>query len=269
MAAAPLPTGPAGTPEPPVAPSPRAAARRPRVVVERGIVRYDALRTDRWKANGTVKVSGELVVGSGDVTGTLSVGGALSAGTFRSRGTLEVEGAVRVRELLSSRGDLRCATTVRAGDLSLHGTASFGGPVTVDRTCALRGTLHAPAVAAGILEFDGSVSIPGEVCARNVLAEFRHRSMLGSVLARQVRLRGRVPNLMDKAFFHLDPATVGRIEADSVELESVDVAFVRAKEIVLGRQAHVTALEGTVVRHHPSSSVGPRSKSPPPYGLRR
>jgi cytoskeletal protein CcmA (bactofilin family) len=232
-------------------------------------VRHDAVRTERWKANGTVKVSGGVDVTTADVTGTISVGGALTAGSFRARGTLDVDGTVEVRELLAARGNVHCSATVHALDLSLVGTVRIGGAVSVDRTFTLRGVLHAPSVTAGVLEVDGSVEVPGEVRALNLLADLRHRSTLGSVRARRVRLRGRAPNVVDKVFFHLDPVTVERIEADSVELESVDVAFVRAKEIVLGRHAHVTAVEGTIVRRHPSSSVGPESKSPPPYGLRR
>jgi len=62
---------------------------------------------------------------------------------------------------------------------------------------------------------------------------------------------------------------VDRIEAESVKLEGVKVAFVRAPQVILGRGCHVTEVDGTIVRRHPSSHVGPESRSLPPYGLRR
>lgn len=268
MAAASPPPRPAGGPVPgtsvPSNPPPSLVT-----VADHGIVRHDSLRAERWTADGSVKVSGDVEVGSADVAGTVSVGGRLSARALRSRGTLEVEGPVEVRELLSTRGNAHLGSTVHAGQLALDGDARIGGAVTVDREGTVRGNVHAPSLTAGLLELDGSATIPGEVRALEVLARFRLRSELGEVRARRVRLFGRVSTLVDKVFFRFEPVTVERVEADSVELEAVEVAFVRAKEIVLGRDAHVTTLEGTVVRRHPSSSVGPESKSPPPYGLRR
>ena len=268
MAAPSTASGPvraAGAPDPTRTPGGPRGAR----VADHGITLHDAITAERWTANGTVKVAGAVDVGSADVAGTVSVAGGLTADAFRARGTLEVDGPVRVQELFLVRGDARCGGGLRSGDLTIDGTVRVEGPVTVDRTLSLDGTLHAPSVSAGVLEAVGAMVVPGEVRGATVIAELRRASALGSVVARHVRLRGHVPNVVDKVFFHLEPVTVGRVEADGVELTGVDVAFVRAKEIVLGRDAHVTALEGTVVRRHPSSSVGPRSRSPPPYGLRR
>ena len=260
-----------GTVARPASPPPVAAPTLPRVprVVDRGIAHHDALRAEVWTARGTVKVTGDVEVVTADVGDALAVGGSVSAAAFSCRGSLEVEGAVRVRDLLRLRGTVHAAGLVHAGDLRLDGSARVVGAVTVDRSATVRGGLLAASVTAELLDLDGSATVPGELRATTVLAEFRRRSAFGKVFGRTVRLRGHVPNLVDKAFFHLDPATVERIEADSVELTAVSVAFVRAKEIVLGRHAHVTAAEGTIVRRHPTSSVGPESKSPPPYGLRR
>jgi cytoskeletal protein CcmA (bactofilin family) len=268
MAAAPNATAPSGLPGPTAAPTARTTPRVPRIV-DRGLSFHNELRADRWQAKGTVKVSGGVDAGSAEVEGTLSVGGAMSAGTLRLRGSLEVDGAVEVRERFFARGDLHCGAAVHAGDLDWDGAARVAGAVSVDRAAKVKGSLQAPSIAAGMLEVDGAAVVPGEVRALSLLADFRHRSALGSVRAARVRVRGHVPNLLDKVFFHLDPVTVDRIEADSVELEAVDVAFVRAKEIVLGRAAHLTSFEGTVVRRHATSTVGPESKSPAPYGLRR
>jgi cytoskeletal protein CcmA (bactofilin family) len=269
----PTPGAPAPLPGPPTDRSPSAARAATTsaagTLTERGAVRHDSVRAARWSMTGTAKVTGAVEVGTVDVRGTVVVGATLSAERLRSRGTLEVEGAVDVRGPFSSRGTLRAAAPVHAVELDVEGTARFAGPLTVDRTCHVRGGLHAPALTAGVLTLEGSARIPGEVRAQNVEATFREASQLGHIRAGAVRLRGRVPNLVDKVFFHERTVVVERIDADSVELTGVEAGLVRAQRIVLGRACHVTAVDGTVVSRHPSSSIGPESKSPPPYGLRR
>lgn len=238
-------------------------------VTERGTIRHDAVRTARWSVTGTAKVTGPVEVGTADVRGTLIVGGLLTADRLRSRGTLEVEGPVNVRGAFSSRGTLRAALTVHAIDLDVNGVARFAGLLTVDRTCAARGVLSAPALTVGVLRLEGSAHVAGEIKALTVDANLREASQLGHLTARTVRLRGRVPSLVDKVFFHERTVIVERIDAESVNLTGVDAGLVRAQKIVLGRGCHVTAVDGTVVSRHPSSSIGPESRSPPPYGLRR
>jgi cytoskeletal protein CcmA (bactofilin family) len=238
-------------------------------LTERGAVRHDSVRAASWSMTGTAKVTGAVEVGAVDVRGTLVVGATLSAERLRSRGTLEVEGAVDVRGPISSRGILRAAAPVHAVDLDANGVARFAGVLTVDRTCHVRGGLHAPALTASVLMLEGSARIPGEIRAQSVDATFREASQLGHISARAVRLRGKVPNLVDKVFFHERTVVVERIDAESVELTGVEAGLVRAQRIVLGRGCHVTAVDGTVASRHPSSSIGPESKSPPPYGLRR
>jgi cytoskeletal protein CcmA (bactofilin family) len=238
-------------------------------VIERGAIRHESVRAARWSVTGTAKVTGAVEVGAVEVRGTLVVGGSLSADRIRSRGTLEVEGAVEVRGSFSSRGTLRAVGTVHAVDLDVNGVARFTGLLRVDRTCNARGVVHAPALTVGVLILEGSARVPGEIQALSVDATFREASHLGHIRARTVRLRGRVPNLVDKVFFHERTVVVERIDAEAVELTGVEAGLVRAQKIVLGRGSHVTAVDGTVVSRHPSSSIGPESKSPPPYGLRR
>jgi cytoskeletal protein CcmA (bactofilin family) len=271
VAAASTPGTPAGppVPAPPSAPAPDRAVAREARRTDRGIVRHESVHAERWQAGGSVKVIREVDVGSARVTGSLVVGGGLSADEFRSRGTLEVQGALRVRGVFFARGSFHGAAEVRAGDLTLEGTARVDGAISVERAFTLKGTLDAPSVVAGLLEADGMLRVPGEIRGLSVRAGLRPRSALGRVTAREVRLSGHIPNLVDKAFFREERVTVERIEADTVVLAGVDVAFVRAKEVALGRDCHVTAIEGTIVRRHASSTVGPESKSPPPYGLRR
>jgi hypothetical protein len=216
-----------------------------------------------------VKITNDVDVGTADLAGTISIGGRLRADRIRSRGTLEVEGPVEVHGLLELRGNCHFARAVRAVDLRFEGSVRCAETLSVDRTLTALGSLHAPSVAAGVLTLEGSLDVPGEIRSLRVDAELRRSSELGTIRATEVRLRCRRPNLVDKVFFHDPEFHVQRVEADRVELEGVDVAFVRAKEIALGRACHVTAYEGTIVRRHPTSSVGPVSKSPPPYGLRR
>jgi len=254
----PSPTATASTPPPP-----------PGRIADRGTVRRDSVRAAHWSVVGSAKVTGPVEVGTADVRGTLAVGGKFTADGLRSRGNLEVEGPVEVRGSFSSRGTLRLAGTVRAVDLDLEGVARFAGAVTVDRTCSVRGALHAPSLAVGALRVEGAAHVPGLVRALSVDTTFREASELGRIEARTVRLHGTLPNLVDKVFFHGRTVRVDRIDAESVELSGVEAGLVRAQKIVLGRGCHVTAVEGTVVSRHSSSVVGPESKSPPPYGLRR
>jgi cytoskeletal protein CcmA (bactofilin family) len=263
------------TAPPGVPPEPARAAGRPSrspsagALTERGAIRHDSVQAARWSVSGTAKVTGAVEVGALDLRGALVVGANLSADQVRSRGTLEVEGAVEVRGPFLSRGTLRVAGTVHALELDVNGVARFAGLLRVDRTCSARGTLHASALTVGVLRLEGSARVPGEIQASSVDATFRETSQLGHVTARAVRLRGRVPNLVDKVFFHERTVVVDRIDAESVELSGVEAGLVRAQRIVLGRGCHVTAVDGTIVSRHPSSSIGPESRSPPPYGLRR
>ena len=255
-------------PKTPPTPSPPSPPRE-RLVEDRGTVRHDAVHAQRWSVAGSVKVSREVDVGEADVHGTVSIGGRLTAAQFRARGTLDVEGAVDVQGTLSVRGNAHFTAAVHAVDLGLDGCGRFGGAVSVDRTLTSRGVLEAPSVAAGVLSLEGSATVRGEIRALQITADLPETSSLGRVQARTVRIHGRSANLLDKVFFRESRTHVDRVEADRVELEAVDVRFVRAKEIRLGRESHVTEVEGTIVQRHPSSSVGPEVKSPPHYGLRR
>jgi cytoskeletal protein CcmA (bactofilin family) len=257
------PTGPSPGPGRPSVAPPAGTLR------ERGTVRHDSVRAALWSLSGTAKVTGPVEVGTADVRGTVVVAGRLSADELRSRGNLEVEGPVDVRGPLSARGTLRLAGSVHAVDLDLHGVGRFAGPLLVDRTCSVRGTLHANALTVGVLRMEGAAHVPGELRALSVDATLRETSHLGRVEARTVRLNGKLPNLVDKVFFHERAVVVERIDAETADLTGVEAGLVRAQKISLGRGCHVTAVEGTIVSQHPSSSVGPESKSRVPYGLRR
>ncbi|MGA8303358.1 MAG: hypothetical protein WA691_00860 [Thermoplasmata archaeon] len=251
------------------APPSRAGAVR-----DSGTVRRDSLRAATWTSTGLVKVQGDVDVGSGSTSGLVSVGGKLSAGSFRARGTLEVLGPTNVRDQLTLEGTVHLQAAVHAGAVEAKGTFRSPSDVRVDRALSVTGTFEAPSAHVGLFDLTGSAEISGDLeAAVLVRGRFRGNSHLGTIRARSVVLEGPptalIPTLWRRVFGGSATVEVGRIEADSVSLRAVDVEFVRSPEIVLGPGAHVTTVEGTIVRRHPTSRVGPESRSPRPHGLSR
>jgi cytoskeletal protein CcmA (bactofilin family) len=264
------PAAPAAAPKPAAAaPSPPPKVPRSGEVQDRGVSRRDAVHALRWSTRGSVKVLGEVDVGQAKLAGTTAVGGAVSSDALRSTGTLDVGGTLEVVGALFSDGILRTRGPVHAGEAELRGTTHLLGDLRVDRGLTVHGSLIAPSVRAEGLIAEGELDVPGEISASHVDVRFRARSRVGGVVGATVRLTVRPPNPIEMVLGRELPVEVLRVEADSVELEGVDVRFVRAPEIVLGRDAHVTEFEGKIVRRHPSARVGPESRSPPPHGLSR
>jgi cytoskeletal protein CcmA (bactofilin family) len=250
-------------------PPPRTGA-----ILDSGTTRRDSVRATRWSTSGTEKVQGDVDVGDGSVAGLIAIAGKLTAGTFRSRGTLEVVGPIEVREQLSVDGTVHFQSTVRAGELSSHGTLRCGGDLRVDRLLSVVGQVETPSAHLGAFDLTGSAEILGDLEALAfVRARFLHDSRIGTIRTKRVELHGPsttlVPTLLRTVFGGAATIHVDRIEADAVELSAVDVGFVHAREVVLGAGAHVTQVEGTIVRQHASSRVGPESRSAPPHGLTR
>jgi len=265
VATPPTPSGPS------VAPAPIATNVESLVgeLEERGVVRHDTVRVGRWTARGTAKVAGEVAVDSADLSGHLVVGAGVRAGSLRVRGTAEVAGAVAVRGALYLEGSLRAGSTVSAQTARLAGSTHAVGAIEVEKNLEIRGDLWAPSVRAETLTIRGGAEVGGTVVAGTLRAELDRRSSFGSIRARSVSIRLGSPSPVERLFGGRATATIGRIEAESVDLERVDVEFVRGTEIRLGRDAHVTAFEGRIARRHPTSRIGPESRSPPPHGLRR
>ena len=216
-----------------------------------------------------MKVTGDVHIVEGILEGASSVGGRLEADAVRSQGSLDVEGAVDVRGTFSSSGTLHAGRTVHAGEGELRGSCRISGAVTVDRAMSVRGSLLAPSVTAGAVTLVGEAEVPGTVTAGAATFRLTANSTFGTVQARDVTVHGKVPNLVEKVLGRRVIVRVRRVEAERADLEGVDVDFVHAPEIRLGRDAHVTEYEGTIVHRHPTSRVGFESKSPPPFGLRR
>jgi len=252
--------------------APPASAPRPRVgeLRDAGSIRRESVDADRWSASGLVKVTGDANVGEGTLDGTVSVGGRLVATNVRYRGMLDLDGVLEATGSFSGSGALRAGSTMHAGTADLTVTVRSTGAVTIDRTLRVRGSISAPSLSVGAeLDLDGEAHVPGDLSAGTVSARFKEDSTVGTLRAKSAVLRVKPPNLVERIYFRTVTARIARLEADTAELDGVEVTFVRAPQIVLGRNAHVTQYEGTIVKRHPTSRVGYESKSPAPYGLRR
>ena len=257
--------------------SPVPAAPRPergRPIRDVGTTRRASVHSVLWTTRGLAKVEGEVDVGRGDADGLTAIAGRLVADTFRSRGTLEVFGATDVRELLTVDGMTRLGGPAHAGELEARGTLHLDADLAVDRALFARGLVEAPNVRAALVDLGGAAEIPGRVTGTAVVrGRFDRDTNLGSVEAPRVAFQGPptslIPTLWRAVFGGGAEIRIGRIEAETVELAAVDAELVRARSISLGPGAHVTTVEGTVVRKDPTSRVGPESRSPRPHGLSR
>jgi len=258
-ASVPASTGGPAQPAPPLGPP----------LTERGTVRHEQVLSQRWALQGIAKVVGEVTIGSGRLVGTVIVGGGVAAGELTLIGSLESRGSVVVAGRLHVRGSLDVAGGARSGQADLEGPVQVGKELQVDGRLRVRGSLRAPDVRCAAFELRGSAAVPGSITATSFDAHLVSDSRLGSVRCREFRLRGPAPNVVRRVLGGDPLVTVERVEADTARIESARVQFVRAREIVLGRGAHVVAIEGRLVRAHPSSRLGPESWSRPPEGLRR
>ncbi len=266
---APAPTPAAATARP--APTPPPAERPPRTgeLRDSGVARRDTVRAHRWTTHGPVKVDGAVDADEVTLTGPASFGGPVTVGSLRAEGSLDLARTVEVAGPLVVDGSVRADAAVRAGEATFRGALHLRGALSVDRMLSVVGAIAAPSVRAGLFTLDGTAEVSGGIDAQQVDLRFRDRSRLGTIRASKVRLALRPPNPVERILGRHVLVQIDRIEADSVDLEGVDVRFVRAPEIVLGREAHVTEYEGTIVRRHPTARVGPESRSPPPHGLSR
>jgi len=235
----------------------------------RGVARRDSIHALTWTAVGTIKVTGEVDVGTVRIEGSLSVAGPITSDSFVARGRLDAGGSITISGAFTTDGSFRATGPVQAQEAAFSGTTRISRDVIVAGSVTMKGQFAAAAVRAGEFHGDGAVIVPGGIDAVSVDVRIRRDSRFGTLRAHSVRLLRSPPNPIEWVFGRSPPPRVARIEADRVELEGVDVGFVRCPEVILGRDAHVTELEGTVVRRHSSARVGPRSKSPPPYGLSR
>ncbi|MGP8072844.1 MAG: hypothetical protein ACLPZM_06920 [Thermoplasmata archaeon] len=254
------PSAPSPSPRPP----PRAGT-----IQDQGIVRRDSVHALRWSSQGRTKVLNEVDCGEAVLVGGTAIGGAFTADSVRSEGDLAVGAAMTVVGAVRSSGTLRARGDVHWGEADVRGRTRLDGMVRIDRGLSVQGLFVAPSVHAGEFSLVGVAEIDGPLEADRVNARFRGPGRIGRIRAKSVVLSVRPPNPVEMVLGRNLAVRIARIEADTVDLEGVNVELVRAREIVLGRDAHVTELEGHVARRHASAHVGPESKSPPPHGLTR
>ncbi len=250
------------------APSNPASSRGPSLT-ERGASFHDSVRVARWRTAGATKVQGAVEVGEAELRGPTAIGGPLRAGSLFARGRLEVRGAVEITGVGRVVGELRAGASVRAGELDLLGALSARGPVSAERRLSIDGPVRVPELAAPVLRVAGVAEISGVVRAGAADLRLASGSRLSAAEGRVVRIAGPATNLVQKVLGRRAEVTVDRIEGERVEVAAAEVTILRAKEVVLGAEARVGTLEGTVVERHPTSHVGPESRSPPPHGLWR
>lgn len=237
-------------------------------VKERGTSLHPSVRAEAWVARGLTKVVGAVEVGIADLGGTVVVGGDLKARELTVRGALSVVGTVSVDGELGVHGSITAAA-VRAGSVAATGSVRTDGGVQAERRLVVRGSFAATSVAASEAHLSGAVRVPGGLRAAEVELELAGGSELGTVVGRTVSIGGPEGGFLDRLLGRAPEAHVERVEGERVRLERVDVGSVFATEVRIGRDCHVTSVEAGHVEVHPSSRVGPSSRSPPPHGLRR
>jgi cytoskeletal protein CcmA (bactofilin family) len=249
--------------------SPAPVAVRGRSVEQRGTVRHDSIDAERWIVRGAAKVLRDAIVGPAHLDGNVSVGGSLRADRLEGAMQLEVAGNVTVRDAIALRGELRVGGTLSAAEATVRGTLRVLGAVTVDRRLEVIGGTRILSARCAEFRAHGVVEIPEPVRAGAVVLHLADGSRLGGIEARSVRIESPVPNLFDTLRGRRSLVRVDRIEAETVDIAGIEVEFVHARDVVLGPGCHATTVEGTIVRRHPTSRLGPESRSPAPYGLRR
>lgn len=270
-----MPASPAATPtaKPPApgapatpAPTPAPSAPPPRTgeVHDAGAARHDGLRVRHWTSQGAVKVLGDVEVDQADLAGLVSIRGTLKGGSVTCSGTLDVGGAVELSGTLSTDGDASLGAAARAASVASKGTLRTLGGLSASAGIRSEGILEVHGGIAGPrLEFHGRILVDEEVAVADLLGTVRGASRARSIRAERVTVRrgGRLGT-------H-GRLTVTTIEATEVDLEDVEVEYLRADRIRLGPGAQVARLDGTVTSQHGTAHVGPVSRSPKPYGLSR
>ncbi|HUZ79516.1 MAG TPA: hypothetical protein VMV28_02715 [Thermoplasmata archaeon] len=269
----PVPASPSAVPgAPPAPPKPAAAPLPPRTgqVIDRGTVRRESIHAETWAIDGTAKVLGNVDVGQADLRGFVTIVGALSADRVLARGELEVVGIVTTRGTLEVRGQCRTFTDVDATDAGFDGTVHIGGALRVTRLLQIRGQLAVVGSAsAGFFQADGRFEIRGTLRAPRVQATIRGVSHIGTVEGGDVRFTLPVRPPILRSILESPTLDIDRIEAETVHIEGVTVQYLRADRIVVGRNCHVVRYDGTIDSCHPSSHLGPESRSPHPPGMSR
>ena len=227
--------------------------------------RRESVRARRYRARGAVKVVGDLGAVEFALKGFGTIGGRLTVEKLLADGTLDVGKDVVVKTDGTFRGTATLLAGLLVGDLTVHGHLKVAANATVDGDGRIRGRLEVGGnLSARSLQFDGGLEVPGVLDCPVVEGRLRHASRIGSLHSQHVRIvRASLPSTRGSLL------VIDRIEASEVEIEGVDCEYLRADRVRLGAEAHVTRLEGQVVRRHRSAYVGARAWEPLPPGLSR
>jgi cytoskeletal protein CcmA (bactofilin family) len=230
-----------------------------------------SLRVQSWSASGAVKVLGNVEVETARLSGDVSIGGTVDAGELRSSGQLDVSGAIRVRGRLELRGETHLRGSADAASVETSGIAILAGPLRARGLVHTTGTLEIGGpLSSAHLVGDGTIRVAGAIEATEVELRIHRVSHAASLRADRVRVtRAGLPMPIAIPGFPRPTLTVGRIDAQEVELQGVVCEYLHADRIHLGADCHVAYLDGVLVSRHPSARVGPESRSPAPYGLSR
>jgi len=260
---------------------PPASSSRLGFLRDRGVVRRDSLAADAWRLQGAARIVGDVDTGITEISDHVVIGGRLTAGEVRASGVVEVHGPCDISRLFRVKGTYRCDSTLHAGEAEFEGLAKVAGGVRVDRDLHTTGMIETPNVAATTVVVHGGIHLKGNLTANRFDATLDRASWIEEIAAEVVRIV-RVPLPWERwiptPLRHLSRRLLGRsdaglrvlrIEAKEVELEGVDVAYLRADRITVGADCRVGRYDGHILRTHPSSRLGPSSVSPLPYGMTR
>lgn len=260
-AAAPaVPSAPAA-PKPPEPPAPLTGDLQ-----DMGTVRRDSVRSRSWTARGGAKVLGDVEVEAADLQGVVAIRGRVTAARLTVQGNLDVIGTTVARDSMSIDGTMRLGGAVTSGTFRLSGTGKLSAGLKVGGAAHWKGILEvAGDVEAASVEFDGRLRAGGRLVAPTITGRLRHASKVASIQATKIQLTrpGLLPPLQNGSM------EVLRIDARDASLEGVTAEFAKVEQLIVGPHCHIAQVEGRVLSVHPSSHVGPESRSPKPHGLSR
>src|SRR5579871_4898795 len=256
-ASPPASAGPAATPVPkPAVPAPLSG----------DLQDTGSVRTRSWNVRGGAKVLGDVEVETAILQGIVSIRGTVRAQSFRVDGTLDTSSTVQVAGPLEVHGTAASHGSVQAGSWELNGSGKVGGELTVTAAAHWKGHLEvAGGLTAGSVEFEGTLAASGDLVAPTIVGRLKGASHVANIRASRLTLTrpGLLPPMQTGAL------TAVRIDGQTVHLEGVEAELVKAEHVTLGPGCHIAAVEGRLDAVHPSSHVGPESRSRRPYGLSR
>jgi cytoskeletal protein CcmA (bactofilin family) len=209
-------------------------------------------------------VLGDVEVDLADLRGLVSVRGSLKAQSVTAHGTLDIGGPVDVSDTLSTEGETTLRASVRAGHVESRGALTIAADLTASRSIRSHGAVRVGGnVTTPRLDFDGRLEVTGGIVVTELSGRITGTSRATTIQAERVVVRrgglaGRRATL-----------EVLTIETKEAVLEGVVAEYVRADRIVVGPGCQIARIDGAVTGVHPSSHVGPVSRSPAPYGLTR